>query len=243
MDRPDSSRDDIAAVLFCAGRGERLRPLTDTVAKPAVVVGDRPLAAYGMEVLQQIGGKVAVNLSWLHASTRRALEPYAPSDTEWLVELPAPLGTAGTVARLLPRLAPSFVVMNGDTIADLDVDDLMASHRRFGSAATLAVEAVSRGADFCVDGERATRMVLRKRVPDVAGARYIGVGVFERAALVPLLRDARPPLGLAEAVFGPLTASGRLAVHRHDGLALDVGTPEALAEARSLAEAGALPWR
>lgn len=244
MSRRNGPWDDaIAAVLFCAGRGERLRPFTDSVAKPALVVGGRPLAAYALDTLTPLDGTLAVNLSWLHEATRAVLEPHAPPGTEWLVELPAPLGTAGTVAALLPRLGASFVVMNGDTITDLDVRRLIAAHRRLGRGATLAVTEVSRGADFEVDGDRTTRMIVRQRDPEAPGVRYVGAAVFERDAVARCVRDLAPPVGLAEAVFGPMTSRREVSVHRHEGLALDVGTPEALAAARSLADAGRLPRR
>jgi NDP-sugar pyrophosphorylase family protein len=231
----------ISAVLFCAGRGNRMRPLTDEVAKPALRVGGRPLGAYAFDLLRAVDGTVAVNLSWLHQSLRATLEPYAPAGTKWVVELPEPLGTGGTVASLLRCLAESFVAINGDTITDLALRDLIATHRRLGAAATLAVKRVSKRADFAIEGERAVRLVDRKRDEDAAGALYIGACVLRRAALEPLLAGKPLPFGLAEAVFEPLARRGDVGLHFHDGVALDVGTPQALARARVMALAGELP--
>ena len=224
----------VGAVLLAAGRGERLRPLTDTVPKPALMVGGKPLGAYGLAVLQEMNGRTAVNLSWLPEVARDALQRYAPADTMWCVELPTALGTAGTVQALLPHLAPTFVVMNADTITDLSISDLLASHQRIGVSATLAVKEVGEGADFATEGDRATGLIDRHRRPSESGALYVGVAVFERDRVAPLLLAAKPPAGLAEIVLGALATRGDLAIHRHQGLALDVGTPTALTQAEVL---------
>lgn len=222
----------IGAILLAAGRGERLRPLTDSVPKVALEVGGKPLGAFGLAALKDVGGGIVVNLSWLHETARAALEPYAPAGTEWFVESPKPLGTAGTVAALLPRLAATFVTMNADTITDLRIADLVAGHRRTGTSGTLAVQMVATGADFEVEDERATRLIDRRAAPSAAGARYIGVAAFQRDGIAPFLSGLTPPAGLAEALFGRLAAAGELGIHRHAGFAIDAGTPGALARAR-----------
>jgi NDP-sugar pyrophosphorylase family protein len=227
------SEQPISAILFAAGRGERLRPLTDTVPKPAIVVRGKPLGAYGLRVLREIDGRIAVNLSWLAEATKVALEPYAPPETLWFVESPAALGTAGTVSVLLPRLTPTFAVMNADTITDLSVSELLTSHQRMKAPATLAVRNVHEGADFLVEEGRAIRVIDRKREGSRPGALYIGAAIFERDKIARYLDAITIPAGLAEAVFRPLAARHALAIHRHDGFAIDVGTHSALADAQN----------
>jgi len=221
----------VVGLLLAAGRGRRLRPLTDAVAKPALLVGGKPLGAYGLELLAELGGRVAVNLSWLPDQTRTILEPYVPPDTLWLVESPEPYGTAGTVAGLLPVLADTFVVVNGDSLMNLRPADLLATHRRVAASATLAVHHVTSGADLEIVDDWAVRYIDRRADPAASGAVYIGVAAFERRMIAPLLEPGRVA-GLGEAVFRPLAERGELAVHVHHGFALDVGTPERLAEAR-----------
>ena len=230
----------MVGLLLAAGRGERMRPLTDSIAKPALVVGDRPLGAYGLLLLAELGGRLAVNLSWFADETRTALEPYAPPDTLWFVETPEPYGTAGTVAALLSDLASTFVVFNADLVTDLRVRDLLATHRHIGAPATLAVRPVVTGADLEVRNGLAHRFVDRRAEPNRAGAMYIGVAVLERDLVAPLL-TAGEVLGLAETVFQPLADHGDVAVHEHAGVALDVGTPERLAEARRMFVEGGRP--
>lgn len=237
---------EVRSVLFAAGRGERLRPLTDRVAKPALPVGDRPLGAYGLALLAGFGPTV-VNLSHLAAETRAALEPWAPPETRFFVESPEPFGTAGTLAALLDSLAPTFVTLNADSLLDLSVTELLVTHRASGVGATLAVATVKRLADLLaapggVDAGgalRAERFIDRRSAPESGGLRFVGMAVLERSAVAPLLEPGKVA-GLGTAVFRPLVEAGRVVLHRHDGLALDVGTPEDLARARKISRAGGL---
>ncbi len=222
---------EIVGILLAAGRGKRLRPLTDSVAKPALMVGDKPLGAYGLEMLKELEGRLAVNLSWLPEPTKEALAPFAPPDTLWLIEPPEPFGTAGTVAELLPQLAPTFVVANADAITDLNVNDLLETHRRLKAPATVASRRVDEGADLQVGDERAVRFIDRRTEPNAAGHLYIGVAAFDRDRVAHLLEPGKVA-GLGEAVLKPLAEQGELAVHEHAGSALDVGTPERLEAAR-----------
>jgi NDP-sugar pyrophosphorylase family protein len=207
-----------------------MRPLTDALAKPALLVGDKPLGAYGLQLFAELGGPIAVNLSWLRYETRAALEPYAPPNTLWFMETPEPYGTAGTVAALLSALADTFVVLNADTLTDLRLTDLLATHLRVGAPVTLAVRRVDSGADLEIQDGRAQRFIDRRDEPHTAGAMYIGAAAFERDLVAPLLQPGKVA-GLSEAVIAPLANRGEMAVHEHAGFALDVGTPEKLMEA------------
>jgi len=220
-------------LLLAAGRGERMRPLTDSVAKPALLVGDKPLGAYGLKLVAELGGRVAVNLSWLADETKAVLGPFAPPNTLWLVEAPEPYGTAGTVAALLSDLAATFVVLNADTLTDLRLSDLLGTHRRMEVPATLAVRRVTARADLEIHGGRALRYIDRRAEPRASGAMYIGAAAFERDLIAPRLEPGKVA-GLGEALFRPLAERGEIAVHEHAGFALDVGTPERLAEARRM---------
>ncbi len=215
---------DSTCVLLAAGRGERLKPLTDRVPKPCLPLLDIPLAAWGLQALLSAGqGQVVVVTAYRAAQVMVGLEPYA-GEARFVIEEPHPYGTAGTLAALREDLGGRVLTWNADELTDLDPSDLLATHRRLGAPATLAVIPVGDGADLELSGDAASAFVDRRARPASAGARFIGVAVFDRAVLGPLPHTR--PLGLAEALIGPLVARGEVAVHRHFGYALDVGTPE-----------------
>lgn len=215
----------IAAVLFAAGRGERLRPLTDEVAKPALPMLDVPLAAFGLARLLAFAPAVVMNVRHLPRSVTGALLPYVPRDGRFqtLYEDPEAYGTAGTLVALRDRIGPQAVTWNADVLTDLRPEDLHAAHAASGAPATIAVRDVASGADFVLDGDRAVAFVDRRSGASAPGGVFAGAAVFERDVLFELPETR--PLGLGETLLASLARSGRLAVHRHEGYWRDVGSP------------------
>ena len=225
------------ALLFAAGRGERLRPLTDTVPKPALDVGGAPLGAWGLAALRGAGLRVAVNTSHLGGAVEAALRPYDPSLTV-LDEGLEPLGTAGTLREFRSLFGPTVVTYNSDLLSDLHVEDLLVAHARTGAPMTAAVVRVEEGADLSIEGERARAFIDRRREPSTPGARFIGVAVIDAPALD--LIPGEGPRGMGESLIAPLAERGELGVVVHEGYALDVGTPANLRTARRDVLAGRL---
>lgn len=216
----DTRRETIGSVLFGAGRGERLRPITDIVAKPALPLLDVPLGAWPLTRLMTLGAPVLVNVGHLPATVEEALAPFG--DIELMHEWPRPYGSAGTLLALRDRLGPRVVTCNADLLSDLEATDVLATHESTGAPATVAVRMVSAGADLMVEGARATSLVNRHARPEVQGGIFLGMAVFERAVLDRI--GDRRPAGLAERLLAPLAERGELAVHVHSGYARDVGT-------------------
>lgn len=229
----------IRSLLFAAGRGERLRPLTDRVPKPALPLAGLPLAAPSLLALLDAAPPVAVNLSHLPEVATAALDR-AASGAEFVVEPAEPYGTAGTLKALQERIGERLVTCNCDVLIDLSVADLIATHEGAGAAATLAVAEVARGGDFVVDGERIVDWIDRRRDPDAGGVRFLGMAVYESRALKRLPDDR--PAGLGETLLRTLAEEGDLAAHVHRGYALDVGTPALYLQAAADILAGAAPW-
>jgi len=214
----------VASVLFAAGSGTRLRPLTARVPKPALPVLDVPLAAGGLAGLARDVPPVVVNVSHLGVAVWDALAPWSQSDeVSFLWEKPEPYGTAGTLRALADRLDARVVTRNADALIDLEPSALVAAHDRLGAPATVAAAPVDAGADLRIAGERALELIDRRADPQRPGWLFLGMAVFERS-VVGLVSDARPS-GLTETLLRPLVARGDLAVHVHAGYALDVGTP------------------
>lgn len=137
------------------------------------------------------------------------------------METPRPHGTGGTLYRLRDRVGPRVVTANADLLSDLDPRALVATHERLGRPATIAARRVAGGADLLAEGNRAVRL-LDRHTESRPGVQFLGMAVFERRALELLPGGA--PAGLTEALLRPLVDRGQLAVHLHDGYALDVGT-------------------
>lgn len=110
------------AMILAAGRGERLRPLTDSKPKPLLEVRGKPLIVYHLEALREAGFcEIVINLSWLGDQIRSHLGNGSEFGVsiEYSEEATA-LETAGGILQALPLLSESFVVVNGDVFTDYD---------------------------------------------------------------------------------------------------------------------------
>ena len=210
------------AMLLAAGRGERMRPLTDHTPKPLLAVGGRPLIAWHLAALERAGVReVIINLSWLGAQIRAALGDGHEFGVQirYSEEGSPPLETGGGIFQALPLLGPApFLVVNGDTFTDIDVSALRLAAGADARLVLVPNPPQHPQGDFGLDGELITDREPRPFT-------YSGIGIFSpalfagctagRFALLPLLKRA--------------IAAGRLQGQRHDGLWHDIGTPARLA--------------
>jgi MurNAc alpha-1-phosphate uridylyltransferase len=108
------------AMLLAAGRGERMRPLTDHTPKPLLRVGGKPLISWHLAALARAGIRdVVINLSWLGDQIRDALGDGGEFGLTicYSEEGSPPLETGGGIFKALPLLgAAPFLVVNGDSV-------------------------------------------------------------------------------------------------------------------------------
>lgn len=112
----------IEAVVLAGGRGERLRPLTDKIAKPAILVAGKPIISYSIDNLKKHGiNNILVKLHYLPHTIKSGIG----WDVDFIVEKKLK-GTAYFLKKL--DLAPNFLVVNGDTITNVDIEDMFTVH-------------------------------------------------------------------------------------------------------------------
>lgn len=216
------------AMILAAGRGERLRPLTDEKPKPLFDIGGRPLAAAHLRRLAAAGIEdVVINLGWLGDRIAARLGDGA----EWGVRIhyskegwPA-LETGGGIHRALPLLGTGpFLVVNGDVWTDVELGTLRLPPDDLAHLVMVPNPDHNPGGDFRLATGRLGRL------EDDAGEAltYSGIALF-RPALFEGCESGRFPL--APLLLRAIDA-GRASGCRHDGEWDDVGTPERLAALR-----------
>lgn len=210
------------ALIFAAGKGERMRPLTDATPKALLPVRGKPLVAWHLQALARAGiREVVINTGWLGGQLPAALGDGTAFGVaiEWSHEGPEPLETGGGMRRALSLLGPDpFVVANADVHTDYDYARLPTQPEGLAHLVLVANPAHHPRGDFVLTGTR-LRLCGEPRLT------YAGIGVY-RPQLVAHLPEGRYPLGpiLREAIdFGVVTGEV------HSGAWTDVGTPERLA--------------
>jgi MurNAc alpha-1-phosphate uridylyltransferase len=217
------------AMILAAGRGERMRPLTDRCPKPLLPAGGRPLIAWHLEALARAGVReVVINHAHLGAQLEAALGDGSRwgLSIAWSPEAQA-LETAGGIANALPMLGGApFLVVNGDVWCDFD----------FGRAPTIAAQMDAAALDaWCVlvanpahhpSGDFA--LDAGRLVDSEGGTRltFSGIGIYRPALFAGIARGERAPLA---PLLRGAAAAGRAGAELHLGRWVDVGTPERLA--------------
>ena len=209
-------------MVLAAGRGERMRPITDTLPKPLVPVAGKPLIGYHLERLARAGFKdVVINLSWLGDRISAALgsgREYGLSIT-YSEEGPEPLETGGGIFKALPLLGPGpFLVVNGDTWSDIEYGHLSLENGANGRLVLVPNPTHNTRGDFGIEGG----YVVDR---DVDRFTYSGVGVYRPEFFAGCSPGKFPMLPLLKRAIAARLLRGEV----HRGEWCDVGTPQRLA--------------
>lgn len=224
------------ALVFAAGRGERMRPLTDAAPKPLLRAGGKPLVAWHLERLAAIGVRdVVVNTSWLAAQFPGVLGDGAHWGLRirYSFEGDTPLETGGGMLNALPLLGDDpFVLVNGDVWTDYDFAKLPRDPAGLAHLVMVDPPVHAPRGDFALDALG----LLHADGP--ARLTYSGIGVY-RPQLLDGWRDifgdvgtdveGTPKFPLAP-ILRARMAEGAITGEHHRGRWTDVGTPQRLAQ-------------
>jgi MurNAc alpha-1-phosphate uridylyltransferase len=212
------------ALILAAGRGERMRPLTNDLPKPLLPAGGQPLIDYHVQSLARAGiREIVVNLSWHGDKLRRYLGDGGRYGVSFAFseEGPEPLETGGGIHHALHLLGTGeFWVVNGDIATDFQFHPRALAKGTLAHLVLVANPPHNPRGDFLLTGGR-----IASGAPSGPGAlTFAGISIIDpqlfagsspgRFPLAPLLRTAA---GLG-------AASGEV----HPGRWTDVGTPERL---------------
>lgn len=227
-----------AAMVLAAGRGERMKPLTRVLPKPALPILDRPLVAWAVDQAVNAGvAQVAVNTWHLAERMEDELERLRTPIRMAVSREHELMDTAGGLALarergILGTHGPVLVV-NGDCLYGLMLDQLLESHARRGDEVTLALLPhlnPARWARVNLDADGRVRAIHPPGSPREGEVPllYPGVMVVSREVLASLPVE---PGGIPEKLWQPAMERGRLGGVVVTGHWREVGTPAAYLEA------------
>ncbi|CAI8152949.1 MAG: UTP--glucose-1-phosphate uridylyltransferase [Pseudidiomarina mangrovi] len=214
------------AMILAAGRGERLRPFTDTLPKPLLMVQGQPLISHHLRKLAALGVKqVVINHAWLG----EVIEQQLSDGRQFGLRIqysPEPAGgleTAGGIIRALPLLGEQpFWVINGDVFTDLNFAELPTTLSDDCDAHLLMVVNPSHhpSGDFALQHGR-----LSAKQPQLPSYTYSGMGLFSPRLFAGYQPGSEQRLALRP-LFEQAIAQQRLAATLCHAAWTDVGTPE-----------------
>jgi len=217
-------------MILAAGRGERMRPLSDAVPKPLLAVGGKPLIVWQIEALARAGFRnLVINAAHLAPQLMAALADGAAFGVRiaWSLE-PEPLETAGGIATAMPWLPEGPVlVVSGDIWTRFDYASLAARVDAMARAAApprvhlvmVPNPPFHPSGDFALEGSQ-----IRRTGPTML--TFGNIGVYDTALLRELPRGVRLKL---LPLYHDWIARGLVSGERYDGPWANVGTPADLA--------------
>jgi len=226
------------AMILAAGRGERMRPLTDHCPKPMLAAGGQPLLGWHLQALAEAGlTEVVIN----HAHCGEVLCDWVGNGARWGLsvsyspEHPA-LETAGGIRHALPLLGEHpFLVINGDVFTRWPVARALTIARQMSAGGLLGWCVMVPNPAHHPEGDFTLDSGLLG-VGSTSRLTFSGIGVYH-PTLFESLTDGEPAkLG---ALLREAAGRGRIGAERFDGIWTDVGTPARLAQLDAELQAGA----
>jgi NDP-sugar pyrophosphorylase family protein len=222
-------------LVLAAGLGTRLRPLTLTRAKPAMPIGGVPLIRRIITWLAREGvTDLVVNLHYLPDTIAAVVGDGSDlgARVRYSWEQPAVLGSAGGPRHALPIIgAPTFFIVNGDTLTDLALAPLAEAHARSGARVTMALtpnrEPDRYGGVLMTGDGRVTGFVPPGQTA-AASYHFIGVQAAEASVFAGVKDNEKINLLSARGVYTALVASqpGSIRGYPCDAAFWDIGTPD-----------------
>ncbi len=219
-------------MILAAGRGKRMRPLTDTLPKPLVRVGDYPLIEHHIRKLAQANFvKCIINVAWLPELIVEYLDDGSRfgMDIGYSRETAGALGTAGGIVHALHNFAGrELLVINSDIFTDIDFTRLALPRKSAAHLLLVDNPYHHPQGDFCLSAGNI------ERTGEKPGPSYTfsGIGIYRREIFEVL--PARKKIEL-KTVFDELIDRQALTGEHTRSMWIDVGDPDRLRQAREAA--------
>ena len=208
------------AMILAAGRGERMRPLTDTCPKPLLKVGGQRLIEYHLQQLAAAGfGDVVINTAklgelfprYLGDGSRYGLQIHYSNEGDTALE------TAGGIINALPLLdSETFLIINGDIWTDYEYANLPRNLKGLAHLVLVDNPGHHSQGDF--------QLINGQQVVDKPALTFSGIGVYARALFAGLEKQIKPLAPLLRDAMQNNAVTGE----HYQGQWWDIGTPERL---------------
>jgi mannose-1-phosphate guanylyltransferase len=171
------------ALILAGGKGTRLRPLTMHTPKPIVPIAGAPFLLYQLELLKRADVRdVILSLSY----QPHKIEDKLGDGTDYNVKISytveaSPLGTAGAYRNAAELIRETTVILNGDVLTDIDLNEVIRFHRERNAVATIALTPVANPTAYGlveINSECRVRRFLEKPKPEEVTCDTINAGIY-----------------------------------------------------------------
>ena len=206
------------AIILAGGKGTRLKPFTVTIPKPLLPLGDRPIIDIVLTQLRSHGfGRIVISLGYLAP----LFQAFVGDGSRWNLEVEytfeeEPLGTAGAL-RLVPALDDNFLVLNGDTLTDLNFQNIFEAHCSSGAYATIFGAKVDDYMDYgIVEFDPLTKRLL-KYFEKPTRSYYVSAGIYVLSSRIVEFFPERGRLDMPDLLRSATTGGKEVTVFTSEG--------------------------
>jgi len=226
------------AVILAGGKGTRLGPLVKQIPKPLIDVKGKPVLVHLIDQLKKYNIKtVVLSIGYLGNVIKSYFDknPISGLKLVYIKESSEkPLGTGGPLGLVKDLVDGPFLVLNGDTLTDVDINKIYELHIKNKALITIALKQVedisSLGSVKLSSNNKITEFVEKKESKATSNLVNIGVYVIEPEVVDLIKKDTQ--VSLEKDVFPIIAKQGRLFGFKSDTQYFDIGTPERLEKAR-----------
>lgn len=215
------------AVILAGGKGTRLRPFTITLPKPLVPIGNE--SSVLEIVIRQLAHQGFGSATLAIGHFGELIEAYVGDGTQWGMAIDyaredKPLGTMGPVVQVAERLPEHFLVLNGDTLTEMNYARLVEVHAASGAPITVATARRETRIEFGVLDVEDGQVTGFREKPSIGYTVAIGAYALSREAL--LRYPAGEALGFDTLMLDLIDRGEHPASFDFSGFWLDIGRPE-----------------
>lgn len=220
-------------VLMAGGRGDRLRPLTDTTPKPLLPVGGKAIIDYNVDELEACGvERIFVTVNYL---AEQIEDHFAARDSRARIKCvrePKKLGTIGAVAFIDDIVADNVLVMNSDLLTTIDYEAMYLHHIRTNAGITMAAVPYNVAVPFALMSLKNGRVEGLQEKPTFNYFANAGVYLIRRALLSRIVKGER--LDAPDFISSVIADGGEVGCYPIEGTWIDIGSPNDYSYANQL---------
>lgn len=221
-----SGRCDSSAVIMAGGLGTRLGELTDSLPKPMLPIGDRPILQHLVEHCVAHGvEKIYLSINYLGSM----IEDFFEDGSRFMCKIEylrenQPLGTGGALSLISDKLTAPLLIMNGDLLTRINITRLLKFHRAGGFPITMALRTHKVQVPFGVaevDGARVSRL---EEKPELTYQINAGIYVVEPSEVVRIPKNEFYPI--TRLLDSVLSGDGSVGAYHMQEPWVDIGNPD-----------------
>jgi len=214
------------ALIMAGGDSTRLRPISYEIPKPLIPIHGKPILYHQIKFLARYGIDNIFIAAGKHKD--KIIEYFGDGNKFGVnieyIEEKTPLGTAGAISALKNKVKSTFIMLNVDTLVDVDISEMFRFHRSIGSNATVLLTSVDDPQNYGVARMRGNDILEFVEKPKNPPSNLINAGF---SLLEPVVIQIVPKKHfMIEKFYEKLARQHSLAGFVHDGQIFDVGTPE-----------------